>query len=291
MRGISKTFPTKRLLLQRFLLAVMLLAAITLMVMDKFQPQLFESSRSRALDIVAPILEVFHNPIQAVHSLYARFDNIWNLQAENARLRLENRQLMQWQAKAMHLDDENRNLRQILLVPESQSVRFVTARVIADPGGAFVRTLAVNAGKRDNVKKGQAVMVAEGLMGQITNVGWRSSRFLLLTDLNSRLPVTIAGTTTQAVLVGDNSQYPHLLYLKNLQDLKIGQEILTSGLGGKFPAGLPVGYIAEIGTNSVRVALHAKAYKQKFVRLTDFGLESVFQGLETAKTLELQNLQ
>ncbi len=97
-------------------------------------------------------------------------------------------------------------------MPEN-SVSYVTARVIANSGGAYVRTLLINAGIEDHVARGQAAITGEGLVGRLTEVGNRAARVLLITDLNSRIPVMIESSHVNAVLAGDNSERPRLMYL------------------------------------------------------------------------------
>ena len=107
-----------------------------------------------------------------------------------------------------------------------------------------MRTVLVNAGTDDRVARGQAAITGEGLVGRLTEVGNRAARVLLITDLNSRIPVTIESSHANAVLAGDNSERPRLLYLPSPDAVKIGDRIVTSGEGGVFPPGLPVGVVA-----------------------------------------------
>src|SRR5580704_12656089 len=92
-------------------------------------------------------------------------------------------------------------------------IAYISARVIADTGGPFVRGLIVTAGKVDGVREGMAAMTGDGLIGRVIEAGDWSSRVLLITDLNSRIPVTVAGSGERAILAGDNSAMPKLVYL------------------------------------------------------------------------------
>ena len=113
---------------------------------------------------------------------------------ENIRLAEENERLLGWQQVALRLSAENAELRDLAkLVPEP-AISFVTARVIADSGGAYARSVMVNAGRDNGVARGQAAMTGEGLVGRVAEVGSRAARILLITDLNSRVPVVVEGT-------------------------------------------------------------------------------------------------
>src|SRR6185295_9050516 len=109
----------------------------------------------------------------------------------------------------------NRSLRGLLSAVPEPTANFVTARVVADPGGAFAQSIIITAGQSHGVKKGQVVMTGEGLMGRVTQAGMLSSRVLLITDLNSRIPVLVGEAGNRAIMVGDNGLRPRLLYLGN----------------------------------------------------------------------------
>jgi rod shape-determining protein MreC len=160
------------------------------------------------------------------------------------------------------------------LAPEPM-VSFVSAKVIANSGGSFIRSVLVNAGRADNVARGQAAITGEGLVGRIAEVGERASRVLLITDLNSRIPVTIEGSRERAVLAGDNSEQPRLIYLPARPPVKVGDRIVTSGHGGVFPPGLPVGVIASTADGVARVEPFVELSRLDFVRVVDFGLAGV----------------
>jgi rod shape-determining protein MreC len=148
----------------------------------------------------------------------------------------------------------------------------VTAPVIANSGGAFVRMILINAGSDDHVARGEAAITGEGLVGRLTEVGARASRVLLITDLNSRIPVTIESTHVPAVLAGDNSERPRLMYLPSADTAKVGDRIVTSGEGGVFPPGLPVGVVSVIDATGPRVEPYVELSQLGYVLVVDYGL-------------------
>jgi rod shape-determining protein MreC len=194
---------------------------------------------------------------------------------QNEALREENRRLLQWQEAARRLAAENKALRDLDKLVPDQSMTQLSARVIADSGGAFLRNMLVNAGARDGVARGQAALTGEGLVGRVSEVGQRTARILLLTDLNSHIPVMIEGSNERALLDGDNSGRPRLAFLEAKAKLDIGDRIVTSGSGGVFPPGLPVGVIAAIEGGIVRVDPYAELSRLDIVRLVDYGLGGV----------------
>jgi rod shape-determining protein MreC len=147
----------------------------------------------------------------------------------------------------------------------------VTARLIGNSGG-FVRAAMVNAGSDQGVARGQAAIAEGGLIGRLTEIGNRAARILLITDLNSRIPVAIPASRTSAVLAGDNSERPRLVFASEPKAIKIGDRVVTSGDGGVFPPGLPVGVVAALDQDGARVEPYAELSQLDYVLLIDYGL-------------------
>jgi len=158
-----------------------------------------------------------------------------------------------------------------LLTPPADA-RYVSAQVIANSGGAFVRMILINAGTEDHIARGQAAITGEGLVGRLTEVGDRAARVLLITDLNSRIPVTVERSHVNAVLAGDNSERPRLLYLPPPDGVKVGDRIVTSGEGGVFPPGLPVGVVGSLDAAGPRVEPYVELSQIGYVLVVDYGL-------------------
>ncbi|HTI84989.1 MAG TPA: rod shape-determining protein MreC, partial [Alphaproteobacteria bacterium] len=145
--------------------------------------------------------------------------------------------------------------------------------VIGESGGPFARSVLINAGSSDGLSRGQAVVNGDGLVGRLTDVGDSAARVLLLTDLNSRVPVVIEETRERAILAGDNSDRPTLAYLPPDARITSGQRVVTSGNGGVLPPGLQIGTVS-VGRDGVpRVQPFVNWSKIEFVRIVDFGLE------------------
>jgi rod shape-determining protein MreC len=118
-----------------------------------------------------------------------------------------------------------------------------------------------------------AAMTGDGLLGRVIEVGDWSSRVLLITDLNSRIPVTIAGSGDRAILAGDNSAEPKLLYLPVDAMLNPGARVVTSGHGGVFPPNLPIGTVIEPARGQHSIVPDADLGRISYVRLVDFNLK------------------
>jgi rod shape-determining protein MreC len=252
-------------------------AAFALMVLGKADTPLIERARVSVVDALSPIMEGLAKPIASVRQLYDNARDFWSLREQNAALKADQDRLLEWQTVARQLQAENDALRAMLkLVPEPNAT-FVTARVVADNGGAFVRTVLVTAGLRDGVRKGSVAMTGEGVVGRVAEVGEHSARVLLLSDISSRIPVTIERTRDQAILAGDNSDNPRLLYLPHGNALTPGDRIVTSTAGGAFPGGLPIGEVVAVQDGVPLVQLFVAWDRLEYLRLVDYKLPGVLQ--------------
>jgi len=115
-------------------------------------------------------------------------------------------------------------------------------------------------------------VTGEGLVGRVSEVGSRAARVLLVTDLNSRVPVIVEGPQQRALLTGDNSERPCLRYLDAGAEIKVGDRVVTSGQGGVFPPGLPVGVVASLDREAPRVEPYVELSRVEYLRIVDYGL-------------------
>jgi rod shape-determining protein MreC len=259
-----------RALTQRFAFLFLILAAFALMLLGKAENVMMERLRASAVDVVAPILDIASHPVNAISGAIENVRQLVDLRAENDRLRAQNARLLRWQEAARNLAAENADFKKLLRFVPPPSAQYVAARVIAASGGVFVRSVLVNAGRRHGVASGQAVVTGDGLAGRIVSVGEGSARVLLITDLNSRIPVLFEGSRRRAILAGDNSDTPRLVFLKRRGKIARGERIVTSGHGGIFPPGIPIGVVASTGAGGNRVLPFVRADLLEQVRIVDF---------------------
>lgn len=223
-----------RIWAQRFAFLALLAFAFALMLLSKAETGALQNARIVIVDSVAPILSVMSRPVEAGQEVSSSVKTYFLVHAENDRLRQENERLIRWMQTARQLEVENATLRaQLEYVPEL-SPRAVTARVIADTGGGFFHSLLINAGARHFVQRGQAVVSRAGVVGRIAEVGDRSARVLLLTDLNSRIPAIVELTGDRVIVTGNNTRWPGVTYLASNSPVSVGDRVVTSGHGGCF---------------------------------------------------------
>ena len=276
-RQVHRIIQPIRSLAQRFTYLGLIGAAFGAMLLGKADLVVLDRLRAHITDVVAPIFEAISGPIAFTASAVREIQYLSNLESENDRLREDNARLIGWQAVARHLEAENEALRGMLNFKTGPESSTVSARVIADTGGAFAHSLVLNAGSNDGVRKGSPVVTGDGLVGRVLSVGARSARVLLLTDLNSRTPVLVESTGTRAILAGDNSGRLKLIHLPSGAYVAVGDRIVTSGHGGVFPPRLPAGVVVSVDEAGIRVQPFADRSRLEYVLVIDVGLEEALR--------------
>ena len=267
---------------QRFSFALLVAASIGMLVLGRIESNFVERLRVGVTDTVAPVLEALSQPSATVAAIVEDMRSLADLHGENERLRTVNERLLQWQAVARTLEQENLAYKELLNLVDDPHPAFITARVFGDAGGAFVRTVLLNAGTDDGVRVGQAAVNAEGLVGRVVEAGRRSTRILLLTDLNSRIPVVMEKTRVPAILAGDNSDHPRLTFTPVNALFEPGERIVTSGHGGMLPPGLPVGEVVSTNSGVARVRPYVNWSALEYLRVLDFALPGILPATRTA---------
>jgi rod shape-determining protein MreC len=244
------------------------LIALGLLVVARAQETFFDDVRAAVSDASAPVMETLAGPAGEVRRLGEGLGSLFGVYEENQRLREANARLTADLREIETLRRKLRRYEELLKIPEEKAVTSVAARVIADASGPFVQTVLVNVGGDQGVVKGQAVVDERGLLGRVITAGQRSARVLLLTDLNSRVPVLIEGSNLKAIMVGDNSGQPTLEYLPPGSRITTGARIVTTPDGGVFPPGIAVGIVAS--SKAPRVDLFTGEARADFVRILKY---------------------
>jgi rod shape-determining protein MreC len=249
-------------------LAIVAVLAVGLVVLGKAQSSLFDRAHTYYSDSIAPLLKSAGQPLDGVGNWFAGLDGLFNLYQENLRLKQENARLRQWQSAALVLESRVQRYQLLLNAVPDPAIDAIAARVIGRDNRPFLDTLILDAGHSRGVKPGEAVVDARGMIGRVFLAGDHTSWVILLTDLNSRVPVVIEPGNIPAIMAGDNSGAPAIEPMAQGAPIKEGGQVVTSGDGGLLPNGLPVGAVVWDGS-AFRVALLADAATSDDVRIVD----------------------
>lgn len=226
---------------------ILIVASLGLVVMNRFDQPFATYLRSTIQDVSTPLLRGTAAVVAPVLRSVRMFTEVRELSDETVRLRDENARLRGWEARAKNLEQQSAALLALARAADEPRLVFITARVVSGQGGPFARAVLIESGREQGVKQGYPVISARGLAGRIVAVGAKSARLLLVTDHNSRIPVSIGVNAARAVMQGDNGAMPKIAYLPAGSNVRAGDDVFTSGIGGLFPRGLRVGTVVDTG--------------------------------------------
>ena len=258
--------------LAKLTLPVLIVASFGLMLVGKADALLVDRARVALADALAPIFAIVDEPLGQIRDAIHEAGGLWTLREQNARLRDENEQLRRWQSIALALDAENQRLKATLRWVPDNAPAFVTARVVADAGGLYARAVLLSVGPGHSIRKGAIALDERGLVGRVTELGARTARVLLITDLNSRIPVIMETSRARAILVGTNGPRPRLLYWAEGTVPQQGERIVTSAEANALPANLPIGTVRYSASGVPEVEPEAMLQRLEVVRVFDYGL-------------------
>ena len=230
---------------QRFSLIALLFFSIFIIVLGKFNFSAIKYLNIGIKEIVyrtsfvASLPEKYINySLQTIKKHIKIYDNYNSIEQELAKLKNE-------KYEVNFLDSENKRLKKILedITYSSESL---VAKVLIDKQSPFLKSIIINKGSKNNIKKGMAVLSDNYLIGKIVEVNYTTSRALLLSDLNSRTPVSIEPGSIQSILSGDGQNSGFIQYIKDEASIKDDSLVYTSGTGGLFKPGVPIGKIVNI---------------------------------------------
>ncbi len=274
-RGSSEDFTRP---LKRLLLAVLTLCFLVLFLFWRIDSPRVERMRAQVVDAVVPRMDWAMAPVTATVKILRDFQSYQSIHEQNQELRRELRQMTAWKEAALQLEQENARLRDLNNVRLDPRLTYITGVVLADSGSPFRQSVLINVGSRDGIVDGWATMDGIGLVGRIAGVGANTSRVILLTDTNSRIPVEILPSGQRALVVGDNSAAPPIDFLEDPGQVRPGDRIVTTGDGEVFPPGLLIGQVAQDPGGRLRARLAADYERLEFLRvLRDHGARRVSQ--------------
>lgn len=275
----------------RFALAVVL--SIAVMVLD-VRSKMLADFRYYLESVLYPVLVFADSPNSVSNMMSSQFKSHSELVEENERLSTENFMQRADVLKLKDLEAENQALRKLLNSPVRNETQKLFAEVVDVDGDPFLHRVIVNRGTSSKVFEGMPVITDAGLVGQIMNVNYSFSRVLLLTDANCAIPVINERTSVRAITKG-NGSYDEILVnnVPRSADVKIGDLLLTSGIGGVYPKGYPVAEVTYVGISDSQPFADIKAKplveldKMKYVLIfgTDDGKNSEDEIEERAKQL------
>ena len=253
--------------LARLVLAAMIVMLLAIFLFWRIDNPRIEKMRMAVIDVVAPNFAWVAKPVTGTVNLVRSAQSYNSIYRQNQELRREIQQMKAWKEAALSFEQENARLLNLNKVKLDPKFTHITGVVLADSGSPFRQTVLLNVGARDGIIDGWAAMDGIGLVGRISGVGDRTARVIMLSDNSSRIPVTIEPTGQYALMVGDNSSRPPIDFVENLEAVRPGDRVVSSGDGDVFPAGLLIGQVVQSSSGRLRVRLAADIQRLEFLRI------------------------
>lgn len=253
-----------------FLLPMMIFFAVGLVLFGQVSPQGVERLRLAVVGEMGPLYRILVLPQKKVRAWILDLHGVADLAAENTRLREENLKLQHWYHTAERLEADNKRLKAVLHWGAEPSLHYVSGRVIRDDIGPYLRAVLLDVGFNSGIHAGSAAVDAAGLVGRVSELGTHVVRVLLITDAASRIPVTMSSSEADAMMVGDNSDYPRLMYFPQEHKPIEGEKVETRGQTG-ITGGVPVGYVHYLSSGRPVVVLEADLEHLDIIRVFDGG--------------------
>lgn len=198
------------------------------------------------LDALAPLQIGVAAAQTAVRNVWNHYIWLVETSRENERLR---ERVAVLEREATHLEElrqSNKRLESLLQFRHELDGEVYGARVVGRDPLLGSRTMTVDRGRRDGVRRGMAVLSPQGVVGQIIEIGWTTSRVLVLTDHNSGIDALVQRSRARGIVQGDMENGCRMKYLRRGEDVMPGDRVVTSGMDGIFPKGLLIGEVKEV---------------------------------------------
>ena len=254
---------------QRFSLTTLIVISIIILIFEKYNFKAINLLKTSLKEIVYRSTFIVSVPENLVKNAYKLSLEHINLYEDYKKLNLDYKKLKAENLNIEFIKSENKILKSKIEDIKDQKYE-VLARVIIDKQSPFLKSLIVNRGSKDKIELGMAVLDGDFLVGKVVEVNYLTSRILLLSDLNSKIPVSIEPNGIQSILSGTGGKHGKLQYLlsDNL-NIKGEDEVFTSGSGNIFNAGIPVGTV-KIKDNLPEIIFHSDFSQLRLVKIVTF---------------------
>ena len=251
---------------QRFSLFALIILCIFLLIIEKLEVKPLNYARSFIKDTIYRGSLVVSFPSKSIGNFINTAGKHINLYDNYNQLLEENQALKNDSSKLKFLELENTQLRKLIDEEVNSPTHFISSRVILDKRSPYLNSFIINVGANKKIKNGMAVLDGKNFIGRIVDVNFFSSRILLVSDLNSKIPVIIEPSGNHAILSGHGKRAPSLEYLPKNHNVKNGDKVFTSGKEGIFSAGIPIGEVF-VENNMITVSLFSDLNQITFVNI------------------------
>ena len=260
----------------RTIVITIVLGAISLsLIYIDSSKRIYSDARSNIRDLILTVSSTIASPaillndgittIIEINSLYSELDEYKKQQALSSNI-FQELSVLRQQVEIYESD---------LNIIKDNDHDSIGAEIFTDSSNRYFSSVLIKAGSNDNLKENNAIVSSKGLLGRISEVGEEVSRGLLLTDISSRVPVSVSSNEIQGILIGQNLKKPRVYYLLNIPSLNEGDLVTTSGKGGIFPSNIPIGTVSDKNQKNkyIEIDLFERINNLSHVRIINYKLE------------------
>jgi rod shape-determining protein MreC len=232
------------------LTSALLLSFLFMTLQVRHENAVVTFTRQALLFVLSPVIQVTGATVRGVTGLWSDYVELRGLKAENRRLRQEadtlKRRLDQLEEQAL----ETQRLQRLLAMREASQAELLAARVVGKDATNWFKTILLDRGSREGVRRNQPVLAPDGLVGRVVEVTPTTARVQLVTDPVNAVGGLIQRTRVTGIVSGNLGAGTRIRYLPLMADVVVGDEVVTSGMGGVFPKGIPIGRITAVDRRS-----------------------------------------
>ena len=259
---------------QRFSLIVLIFFSISLIVLSRLNVPAINYLKISLNEIIYRASFVVSIPEQQLQNASIALKNHFKLYEDLKITKKKIKELEFEKYNSNYLSAENTRLRKLIDEYIVQSDELV-AKVLLDKNSPFLKSIIVNKGSKDGVKLGMAVLDNQYLIGKIVEVNYSTSRALLVSDLNSKIPISVEPGNFLSILSGTGKSYGKIQYTQQDFNFQESNIVYTSGSGGIFKSGIPIGKIKIESNENIRVNFFSNLSQITFVKLISFEKEEI----------------
>ena len=258
---------------QKYSLSALILLTLAILILGKYDFKIINYSKISLKEIAYRSTFVFSTPENLIKKSFIATKNHFLVYEENKILKEKVEDLETKDYNSEFILAENERLKETLNELNFSSNE-ILAKVIVDKQSPFLKSIIVNKGSKHGAELGMAVLDREYLVGKIVELNFTTSRVLLLSDLNSKIPVDILPNSIQSILSGTGKENGKIQYVKEETLIENENRVFTSGAGGIFKPGIPIGEIDKKQSNlDINVSFFSDFSQLRFVKLKSFSPE------------------
>lgn len=261
-----------KMLAKNIAIVLLFLLAFFFILLNKTDNILISKANNSAVGIAGPIVHFLTLPARGIYHVYIAIRDVANVYEENKKLKQENQILLMHKNKYNALRAENILLGRLLNYKIPETAEFITVQIVSADSMGFSNSVIAYVGENHNIKKGQVALNEKGVVGRVEEIGGKYIRIMLITDINSKIPVLTERTRTRGILSGDSTLTPKLIFTPLGADIKVGDIVVTSGVSGVFPSGLPIGKVIAVDNMQIKVEPLANIQNLEYLKIVDYGL-------------------